>query len=144
MIAVLALSLARPASRAASSPPNFGSNVYVFNPSMPVSEIQVIGLGLPTLIPNNGVVSMTTSAKGLLISGIIFDAGPANSPVLLQVGGSGNASDNDTSDPSVSGRLFSYRRGRAGQRRHGSHVNSSNVILDNIWAWRADHGNGVG
>jgi hypothetical protein len=23
-------------------------------------------------------------------------------------------------------------------------VNSSNVILDDIWAWRADHGNGVG
>ena len=23
-------------------------------------------------------------------------------------------------------------------------VNSDNVLLDNIWAWRADHGNGVG
>ncbi len=23
-------------------------------------------------------------------------------------------------------------------------VNSSHVILDNIWAWRADHGDGVG
>ena len=23
-------------------------------------------------------------------------------------------------------------------------VNSDNVILDDIWAWRADHGNGVG
>ncbi len=23
-------------------------------------------------------------------------------------------------------------------------VNSNNVILDDIWAWRADHGNGVG
>jgi hypothetical protein len=23
-------------------------------------------------------------------------------------------------------------------------VNSDNVLLDNIWSWRADHGNGVG
>ena len=23
-------------------------------------------------------------------------------------------------------------------------VNSNNVILDDIWSWRADHGNGVG
>jgi hypothetical protein len=23
-------------------------------------------------------------------------------------------------------------------------VNSSDVVLDNIWAWRADHGSGVG
>jgi catechol 2,3-dioxygenase-like lactoylglutathione lyase family enzyme len=47
----------------------------------------VLGLGFPTLIPENGIVSMTVAnAKGMLVSGIIFDAGATNSPVLLQVG----------------------------------------------------------
>ena len=32
----------------------------------------------------------------------------------------------------------------AGKATDSLVVNSSNVILDDIWAWRADHGNGVG
>jgi hypothetical protein len=37
----------------------------------------VLGLGFPTLIPTNGNAAMTTArAKGILISGVMFDAGP--------------------------------------------------------------------
>ena len=32
----------------------------------------------------------------------------------------------------------------AGRARVSLEVNSDNTILDDIWAWRADHGNGVG
>jgi len=32
----------------------------------------------------------------------------------------------------------------AGSATNSLVVNSNNVILDDIWAWRADHGNGVG
>ncbi len=32
----------------------------------------------------------------------------------------------------------------AGRATVSLEVNSNNTILDNIWAWRADHGNGVG
>src|SRR5262249_46991322 len=40
----------------------------------------------------------------------------------------------------------SFRVGGAtpGRATDSLAVNSSQVILDNIWAWRADHGNGVG
>ena len=38
----------------------------------------------------------------------------------------------------------SDRRSRAGKATTSLIVNSNNVILDDIWAWRADHGNGVG
>jgi hypothetical protein len=107
----------------------------------------VLGLGFPTLIPTNGNAAMTTArAKGILVSGVIFDAGPANSPVLLQVGSAGHArSDNEASDPSALTDVF-FRIGGAqpGRATTSLVVNSNNVILDDIWAWRADHGNGVG
>jgi hypothetical protein len=107
----------------------------------------VLGLGFPTLIPTNGNAAMTTArAKGILISGVIFDAGPVSSPVLLQVGSSGHAqSDNVASDPTALTDVF-FRIGGAQPGRAATSlvVNSDNAILDDIWAWRADHGNGVG
>jgi hypothetical protein len=106
----------------------------------------VLGLGFPTLIPTNGNAAMTTaSAKGILISGVLFDAGPITSPVLLQVGSGHARSDNEASDPSALSDVF-FRIGGAGPGRATTSlvVNSNNVILDDIWAWRADHGSGVG
>jgi hypothetical protein len=106
----------------------------------------VLGLGFPTLVPTNGNAAMTTAnAKGILISGVIVDAGPINSPVLLQVGTGHALSDNVSSDPSALSDVF-FRIGGAtpGSATTSLIVNSDNVILDDIWAWRADHGNGVG
>jgi hypothetical protein len=122
--------------------------VYNLDQSIQVTrpDTVVLGLGFPTLIPENGIVSMTVAnAKGMLISGIIFDAGATNSPVLLQVGSGHPRSDNDASDPSGLYDVF-FRIGGAepGSATTSLVVNSKNVILDDIWAWRADHGNGVG
>jgi hypothetical protein len=106
----------------------------------------VLGLGFPTLVPENGIVSMTVAnAKGMLVSGIIFDAGATNSPVLLQVGSGHPRSDNVASDPTALHDVF-FRIGgaTAGKATISLVVNSDNVILDDIWAWRADHGTGVG
>jgi hypothetical protein len=122
--------------------------VYNLDQSIQVTrpDTVVLGLGFPTLIPENGIVSMTVAnAKGMLISGIIFDAGATNSPVLLQVGSGHPRSDNDASDPSGLYDVF-FRIGGAepGSATTSLVVNSKNVILDDIWAWRADHGAGVG
>ena len=119
----------------------------------------VLGLGFPTLIPDDGNVSMKV-ANGVVLSGMIFDAGPENSPMLLQVGtsndqqGGDNASRSGQSDKGDGGRLAGptslhdifFRIGGAAPGRATTSlvVNSDNTILDNIWAWRADHGNGVG
>jgi hypothetical protein len=53
--------------------------------------------------------------------------------------------DIDASDPTALHDVF-FRIGgeTAGSATSGLVVNSKNVILDDIWAWRADHGNGVG
>jgi hypothetical protein len=122
--------------------------VYHLDQSIDVTrpDSVVLGLGFPTLVPDNGAASMTVArAKGMLISGIIFDAGPTNSPVLLQVGSGHARSDNDASDPTALHDVF-FRIGGAtpGRATTALVVNSDNVILDDIWSWRADHGNGVG
>ena len=51
----------------------------------------------------------------------------------------------DASDPTALYDVF-FRIGGAepGKATSGLVVNSNNVILDDIWSWRADHGNGVG
>jgi hypothetical protein len=122
--------------------------IYHLDQSISVTrpDTVVLGLGFPTLIPTNGNAAVTTaSAKGILISGVMFDAGPVNSPVLLQVGSGHARSDNESSDPSTLSDVF-FRIGGAepGSATTSLVVNSNNVILDDIWAWRADHGNGVG
>ena len=87
---------------------------------------------------------------GVEISGLIFDAGPVESPVLLQVGtanqhGRGHGGFSDANDPTLLADVF-FRIGgpHAGRATTSLLVNSNHVILDDIWAWRADHGTGVG
>ena len=148
--------VAKPSDSAATINASLGSGrnliltpgIYHLNQSIDVTrpDTVVLGLGFPTLIPTNGNAAMTTaSAKGILISGVLFDAGPVTSPVLLQVGSGHARSDNEASDPSALSDVF-FRIGGAGPGRAITSlvVNSNNVILDDIWAWRADHGSGVG
>ena len=122
--------------------------VYNLDRSIEVTrpDTVVLGLGFPTLIPQNGAPAMeVNSAKGILISGIIIDAGPVNSPVLLAFGTDKRKSDNVPSDPGGLYDVF-FRIGGAAPGRATTSlvVNNNNVILDDIWAWRADHGAGVG
>ena len=82
------------------------------------------------------------------ISGLIVDAGPVNSPVLVSVGHPvtrlGSAPLND---PDVVQDVF-FRIGGAETTPVSATVslldNADNSIIDDVWAWRADHGNDVG
>ncbi len=110
----------------------------------------VIGLGFATLIPEKGNVAMQTGdVPGIKLSGMIFDAGPRNSPALLQLGtqshGWGSSFGAEPNDPTLAQDVF-FRIGGAepGRATTALIVNDSQTILDDIWAWRADHGNGVG
>ena len=105
----------------------------------------VLGLGIPTLVPNNGDVAMSVAdVPGVKLTGLLFDAGPLNSPVLLQVG-TWHAHKSNPDDPTLLSDVF-FRIGgaTAGKATVSLVVNSDNVLLDDIWAWRADHGTGVG
>ncbi len=110
------------------------------------AETVVLGLGLPSLVPQNGVVAMTVDdVPSVGIAGLVFDAGPVNSPLLLQVGTRHGRNKSDRDEPTALHDVF-FRIGgaAAGKATVSLEVNSDNVILDDIWAWRADHGNGVG
>ncbi len=105
----------------------------------------VIGLGFATLIPQNGVVTMQVgNVAGVMISGLIFDAGATNSPVLLQVGSSVTHTSYASNPPTIQDVFFRIGGAEAGKATTSLVVDSDNVILDDIWAWRADHGAGVG
>jgi hypothetical protein len=120
--------------------------VYQLDRTIEVKRPDTVVLGLgPTLVPNNGVVAMSVAdVAGVKLAGLLFDAGTVNSPILLQVG-TKNAHKSDPADPTSIQDVF-FRIGGAtpGKATVSLVVNSDNVILDNIWAWRADHGNGVG
>jgi hypothetical protein len=111
----------------------------------------VLGLGFPTLVPGHGTAAMQVAGvPGVKLSGMIFDAGPVNSPMLLQLGGHGagpghRAGTGHGQQPTLVQDVF-FRIGgaTAGRATTSLAVNTSHVILDDIWAWRADHGNGVG
>ena len=106
----------------------------------------VLGLGFPTLVPEEGRVSMTVGdANGVDLSGMIFDAGPQPSPALLQVGTGDGSQPGAAADPTSLHDVF-FRIGGAapGRAETSLVVNTDETILDDIWAWRADHGNGVG
>ncbi len=120
---------------------NLSQSINVTNP-----DTVVLGLGFPTLIPQNGVVTMqVANAAGVMISGLIFDAGTPTSPTLLQIGSSAMHNNQYASDPpTISDVFFRIGGAEAGSATNSLVVNSANVILDDIWAWRADHGNGVG
>jgi len=106
----------------------------------------VLGLGFPTLVALHGIVPMrVASVAGVKLSGLIIAAGPVTSPVLLQVGTTPGAGQADPADPTRVQDVF-FRIGGAtpGRATTSLVVNSSCVLLDDIWAWRADHGSGVG
>ena len=64
--------------------------------------------------------------------------------MLLEVG-KRNAHKSDPADPtSLHDVFFRVGGAAAGKATTSLVVNSDDVILDDIWAWRADHGSGVG
>src|SRR5208282_5789440 len=63
----------------------------IYNLDLPLlvtrPDTVVLGIGFPTLIPEHGIVSMIVlPSRGVMVSGMIFDAGIPNSPLLLQFG----------------------------------------------------------
>jgi hypothetical protein len=131
----------------------FGKNL-IFTPgfydlNFPViitrPDTVVLGLGFATLSPQNGTAAMSVvDANGVKIAGLLFDAGPKNSPVLLEVGTPFAHRSNPQDPTTLSDVFFRIGGASAGKATTSLVVNSDNVLLDDIWAWRADHGTGVG
>jgi hypothetical protein len=105
----------------------------------------VLGLGLATLIPDNGVTAMTVAdVDGVKLAGLLIDAGTTNSSVLMTVGPTGSSADHSANPTSLSDVFFRIGGAAVGKATQSLVVNSNNVIGDHMWLWRADHGTGVG
>jgi hypothetical protein len=135
----------------------FTPGVYDIDKTIKVKRADtiVLGLGMATLTAQNGVIPMTVAdVKGVEIAGLIFDAGPKTSPALLVYGdlldlnGRGKHNHNGSHDANDPGSLHDvfFRIGgpHVGKALTSLVVGRDNTILDHIWAWRADHGSGVG
>jgi hypothetical protein len=117
--------------------------IYHLNKSLNVKNAGtvILGLGMATLVPGNGNSAIVIDdVDGVSVCGIIVDACPTQRAPVVVVGGVGSNADH-TSNPTT---LFdvSCRVGGAieGSTQNCVTINSNNVIMDNIWIWRADHG----
>ncbi|MFD0313155.1 discoidin domain-containing protein [Streptomyces flavalbus] len=105
----------------------------------------VLGLGLATIIPDNGVTAMRVAdVDGVRLAGFLIDAGPVNSPTLLEVGAAGASADHAANPTTVQDVYVRVGGAGAGKATTSIVVNSDDVIIDHTWVWRADHGTGVG
>jgi hypothetical protein len=118
------------------------------------ADTVVLGLGFATLTATGGDPAVTVAdVPGVDLAGLLVDAGSVNSPVLMRIGtqhaAHGKAREHNgwsrPADPTGLQDVF-FRIGgpHPGKATVSLEVNSDNVVLDDIWAWRADHGSGVG
>ncbi|MDT7803972.1 MAG: hypothetical protein QOI78_7405 [Actinomycetota bacterium] len=121
----------------------FTPGVYHLNQTLNVTRANttILGIGYPTLVPDNGVNAMQVSdVDGVRLKGLLFDAGTTNSQALLTVGQSGSTASHAANPTTVQDVFFRIGGAIAGKATNSLIVNSANTVIDHIWAWRADHG----
>jgi len=105
----------------------------------------VLGIGYPTIVNDNGVTAMqVANVDGVRLKGLLFDAGLTLSPAQLIVGTQGNTTSHASNPVTIQDVFFRIGGQFAGKVTTSLIVNSYDTIIDHIWAWRADHGSGVG
>ncbi len=87
---------------------------------------------------------ITADADGIIIAGLLFDAGPTTSPVLLQIGSNKSTVSHSKNPISLHDVFFRVGGAGAGSAVINLEINSNETIVDHTWIWRADHGAGVG
>ncbi|MGW7382719.1 RICIN domain-containing protein [Streptomyces sp. NPDC054794] len=121
--------------------------VYHLDQTLKVTrpDTVVLGLGLATFVPDNGITAMTVAdVDGVKIAGLLFDAGTTSSKTLVEVGPAGSTASHAADPTSLHDVYFRVGGAGVGKAATGLVVNSSQVIGDHMWIWRADHGSGVG
>jgi hypothetical protein len=100
----------------------------------------LLGIGFPTLIPTNGTACIVVTADHVRVGGVLLQAGPESTPNLLQWGNEGaNFSEGYLYDCFTRIGRFATATTDYNQVDVSVQINSPNIVLDNLWLWRADH-----
>ena len=121
----------------------FTPGVYALNGTIDVNNANTVllGLGLATLQANTGQSAIQVAdVDGVSVSGLLIESASNVTGALMQVGPAGSSA-NHSANPILLADLF-FRIGGAvaGQVGQTLVINSNNVIGDDFWLWRADHG----
>jgi hypothetical protein len=109
------------------------------------ADTVVLGIGLATLVPDNGTAAITTAdVNGIDIAGLLISAGTNNSPMLVQIGPAGSSASHAGDPIELQDVFFRVGGDVAGKATQSLVINSANTIGSDNWIWRADHGSGVG
>ncbi|WP_380780568.1 adenylyl cyclase [Sphingomonas sp. R86520] len=101
----------------------------------------VLGLGLATLLAERGSSAIIVAdVPGVAIAGLLIDAGPVETPVLVQVGPRGARRDHSRNPTLLADLFFRVGGATVGKAQTCLEINSHHVIGDHLWIWRADHG----
>jgi hypothetical protein len=105
----------------------------------------VMGLGFATLLPERGQTALTVRAShGVSLSELLIEAGAQESPDLLRIDNAGWSAVSRQDPTAVHDVFFRVGGPHVGRARESLVVEADDVILDHVWAWRADHGDGTG
>lgn len=127
----------------------FTPGIYQLDEALRVDHADTIllGMGLATLQPVKGNACIETKdVDGIKIAGILFDAYEIESENLLVVGEEGSHErhrENPICLSDVFFRVGGADASYAAKVKNCVTINSSDVIGDNFWVWRADHGDNV-
>jgi len=124
----------------------FTPGIYKLDERLKVTQPNTVllGLGLPTLIPQQGNVAIVTDdVPGIKLAGLMVDAGPVLSPTLIQIGLEGTDAQHPENPVSLHDIYCRVGGAVVGQSVSTITINSHYVIGDHFWLWRADHGVGT-
>ncbi len=119
---------------------------YSLDDTLKVTKADTIllGLGVPSLVQTSGLPAISVAdVDGVKIAGLILDAGAVNSASILEVGPAGSAADHSANPAFLYDLTVRTGGATSGKNDVGVKINSNNVVADQIWIWRADHGAGA-
>ena len=125
----------------------FTPGIYRLDESIVVSRPNtiVLGLGLPSLVPTSGKPALIVEAgEGVLVGGLLVDAGPRETETLVQIGLPGKNAGRAENPVCLYDLHCRVGGPGPGKAKCMVTIYTNHVIGENLWLWRADHGKGVG
>ncbi|MGI5189251.1 discoidin domain-containing protein [Promicromonospora sp. CA-289599] len=109
------------------------------------ADTVVLGLGYATIVPTAGQTAMRVAdVDGVRIASVLFDAGATESPSMLTVGTEGSTADHADDPISLHDVFVRVGGAHVGRVDQAIVVNADDTVIDHIWSWRGDHGEGIG